>query len=89
MAPCCSGMASEKPLVAVTCTAPVNIAVIKYCECAGVGAADGEAEAPRGGWWLVRVRSGDSPPRGRDALWTRSLRDVQPWGARRLGGHGP
>jgi hypothetical protein len=26
-------MASEKPLVAVTCTAPVNIAVIKYCEC--------------------------------------------------------
>uniref|UniRef100_H3BRZ1 Mevalonate diphosphate decarboxylase n=1 Tax=Homo sapiens TaxID=9606 RepID=H3BRZ1_HUMAN len=25
-------MASEKPLAAVTCTAPVNIAVIKYLE---------------------------------------------------------
>lgn len=25
-------MASEKPTVVVTCTAPVNIAVVKYCE---------------------------------------------------------
>lgn len=25
-------MASEKPIVVVTCTAPVNIAVVKYCE---------------------------------------------------------
>lgn len=37
--PCASAMASEKPYLAVTCTAPVNIAVIKYCECAGRGCA--------------------------------------------------
>lgn len=29
---CSSAMASEKPIVVVTCTAPVNIAVVKYCE---------------------------------------------------------
>ena len=29
---CFSAMASEEPVEVVTCTAPVNIAVIKYCE---------------------------------------------------------
>lgn len=45
-----SAMASEKPLVAVTCTAPVNIAVIKYCECAGRGLHGGRQPGVGGRW---------------------------------------
>lgn len=29
----CGSMAAERGTARVTCTAPVNIAVIKYCEC--------------------------------------------------------
>lgn len=37
-----SAMASEKPQdLVVTCTAPVNIAVIKYCECWNQGSHPG------------------------------------------------
>lgn len=46
---CSSAMASEKPYLAVTCTAPVNIAVIKYCECAGRGCARGGPQPGAGG----------------------------------------
>lgn len=31
------GMAEERGMALVTCTAPVNIAVIKYCECGAAG----------------------------------------------------
>lgn len=31
------GMAEERGMAVVTCTAPVNIAVIKYCECGAGG----------------------------------------------------
>lgn len=41
-------MAPENPVVIVTCTAPVNIAVIKYCECMG-------QECGRGGDSSARV----------------------------------
>ena len=57
-------MASEKPLAAVTCTAPVNIAVIKYCECRGP-AWDGDGRERgrvRGGRALIRRRAPSCPP---------------------------
>lgn len=54
--PCSSAMASEKPLVAVTCTAPVNIAVIKYCECTGRGCGHGCDSLARVGWMGLWAR---------------------------------
>lgn len=43
-----AAMAAERGLAMATCTAPVNIAVIKYCECHGTRAGAGWAPA-RGG----------------------------------------
>lgn len=72
-------MASEeKPLVVVTCTAPVNIAVIKYCECL-TGARDTVYGARTGD----RVHAG-GPPR-MEGRGTGSTGDVHLWD----GGQGP
>lgn len=72
-------MASEKPLVAVTCTAPVNIAVIKYCECAarvpGTSRADVHPRAGTG--WGGSVHAG-CPPLG--AGWGDSVHLPAPRG---------
>lgn len=38
-------MAAERGLAMATCTAPVNIAVIKYCECRGTRAGAGLGHA--------------------------------------------
>lgn len=43
-------MAEERALAVVTCTAPVNIAVIKYCE----------SRRPAGGWRRLSRRPGRS-----------------------------
>lgn len=57
-------MASEKPVVTVTCTAPVNIAVIKYCECMGRECGRGGDSPARVGWTYLRPAAGrlGSPP---------------------------
>lgn len=54
-----SAMAEERSLAMVTCTAPVNIAVIKYCE----------SRRPAGGWRLSLGPEhplGAGEPPGRD-----------------------
>lgn len=56
-------MASEQPLVAVTCTAPVNIAVIKYCECGPRRGTRASGTSVPGGRLLDTVQ--DPLPRGR------------------------
>lgn len=40
-----AAMAAERGLAMATCTAPVNIAVIKYCECRGTRAGAGLGHA--------------------------------------------